>query len=68
MQLHDKVTYNSINGPVSAEVVEVTSRAYGDISSTNRLTLRSTSRTNPAYPPGYEWTVSAGSASVVARP
>ena len=68
MKLHDKVTYNSITGSITAVVVEVITRAYGDTSAIDRLTLRSTSRTNRSYPTGMEWTVPAGSASVVRRP
>ncbi len=64
MRINDKVIYNSITGSVTAKVVDKVRRAdLGEI-----LVLRSTSRSNRTYPAGWEWTVPAGSASVVLRP
>ncbi len=66
MKVNDKVTYNSISGPVKAKIVGVNKPSYRQAD--ERLVLRSTSRTNGYYPTGYEWEVPAGSISVVLRP
>ena len=69
MKPTDKVIYNSISGSVTAVVVATSAVDYGgDLFKLERLTLRSTSRTNRSYPAGYQWNVPAGSASVVRRP
>ncbi len=66
MKVNDKVIYNSITGSVTAKVVgfKFPTAKRGSQHQFERITLRSTSRSNPYYPAGFEWEVPAGSASI----